>query len=232
MSRRLRNREEAGQMLADRLTAYRESPDVVVLALPRGGVPVGFEIARALRAPFDVFIVRKLGVPGHAELAMGAIATGGMQYVDRDLISALHIPDAAVKGVVQTERAELLRREKAYRGERPPLDLHGRTVILVDDGVATGASLHAAIDALRKLSPARVVVAVGVAPLSTWQELRTRADEVVCLLTPQEFWAVSLLYEEFPEVSDEEVCRLLEASGKPASLVASGGRGTPERHSV
>ncbi len=232
MIRRLQNREEAGRMLAERLTAYREVPDVVVLALPRGGVPVGFEIARGLRAPFDVFIVRKLGVPGYPELAMGAIATGGMQYVDRELVSALHVPEAAVKAVVQRERAELQRREKTYRGERPPLGLHGHTVILVDDGVATGASLRAAIGALRKLNPARVVVAVGVAPLSTWQELRNQADEVVCLLTPQEFWAVSLLYEEFPEVSDEEVCRLLEASGKLASPVASGGGRAPERHSV
>lgn len=232
MIRRLHNREEAGRMLAERLSAYREAPDVIVLALPRGGVPVGFEIARALRVPFDVFIVRKLGVPGYAELAMGAIATGGMQYVDRELISALHVPDAAVKDVVQKERAELLRREQAYRGGRPALDVRGRTVILVDDGVATGASLHAAIGALRKLDPARVVVAVGVAPLSTWQELRTCADEVVCLLTPQEFWAVSVLYEDFGEVSDEEVCRLLEASEKPAGLVASAGSSTPKRHSV
>jgi putative phosphoribosyl transferase len=232
MIRRLRNREEAGRLLAERLAAYREAPDVVVLALPRGGVPVGFEIARALRVPFDVFIVRKLGVPGYAELAMGAIATGGMQYVDRELISALHVPEAAVKDVVQKERAELQRREKAYRGERAPLDVRGRTVILVDDGVATGASLHAALGALRKLDPARIVVAVGVAPLSTWQELRTRADEVVCLLTPQEFWAVSLLYEDFGEVSDEEVCHLLEASEKPAGLVASEGTSTPKRHSI
>src|SRR5208282_3849522 len=154
MIRRLQNREEAGRMLAERLAAYREVPDVVVLALPRGGVPVGFEVARALRAPFDVFLVRKLGVPGHRELAMGAIATGGMQYVDRELTSALHIPDAAIQDVVEKERSELQRREKAYRGERPALDLQGRTVILVDDGVATGASLHVAISALRKLSPA------------------------------------------------------------------------------
>src|SRR5208282_5526204 len=232
MIRRLQDRSEAGRLLAERLSAYRESPEVVVLALPRGGVPVGFEIARALGAPLDVFIVRKLGVPGHPELAMGAIATGGMRFLDRDLVSALHIPDAAVQGVVEKERTELERRESAYRGERAALDLQGRTVILVDDGVATGASLHVAINALRKLNPARVVVAAGVAPLFTWKEIRNWADEVVCLLTPQEFWAVSLLYEEFPEVTDEEVCRLLAASKHPASLEVSGGRGAPERHRV
>jgi putative phosphoribosyl transferase len=232
MIRRLRNREEAGRLLAERLTAYRESPDVVVLALPRGGVPVGFEIARALGAPLDVFIVRKLGVPGYPELAMGAIATGGMRYVDRDLISSLHVSDSAVKSVVERERAEMQRREKAYRGDRPSLELQGRTVILVDDGVATGASLYVAIGALRKLNPGRVVVAAGVAPLSTSQEMRIWADEVVCLLTPQEFWAVSVLYEQFPEVTDEEVCRLLAASRHPASLEASASRGAPERHQV
>jgi len=163
---------------------------------------------------------------------MGAIASGGLQLLDGNLVSALHIPDGAIQAVVERERAELERRENAYRGERPALDVRGRTVILVDDGVATGASLHVAISAIRELHPSRLVVAAGVAPLSTWKEIRNWADEVVCLLTPQEFWAVSVLYEEFPELTDEEVCRLLAASKHPASLESSGGREAPERHRV
>ena len=212
--RRLRNRTEAGRMLAERLATYRKFPDLLVLALPRGGVPVGFEVARALACPLDVFLVRKLGVPGYAELAMGAIASGGMKYVDHELVSSLHITGAAVASVVEKEQKELQRRERVYRGERPPLSLESRSVILVDDGIATGASLHVAISALRRLRPSRIVVAAGVAPLATFKEMRAEADDAVCLLTPQEFWAVSLLYEEFPEVSDEDVCALLEAANQ------------------
>jgi putative phosphoribosyl transferase len=204
-----RNRSEAGRALARRLTSYAGRADIVVLALPRGGVPVAFEIARALGAPLDVFLVRKLGVPGHEELAMGAIASGGARVLDPEVLRAYGVREEDVARVTAEERRELNRREIAYRGDRPPLDPRGRTVILVDDGLATGSSMRAALAALQPLSPARVVVAVPVAPRSTVFSLQSLADEVVCLATPGHFFAVGMFYENFEQVSDEEVCDLL-----------------------
>jgi putative phosphoribosyl transferase len=216
---RLANRSEAGKLLAERLLGYKKFPELVVLALPRGGVPVACEIARALDAPLEIFLVRKLGVPGHPEIAMGAIASGGTRYIDHELIAVLRIPEAEVNRVVAIEQNELDRREKAYRAGRTPLELKGRTVILVDDGVATGASMYVVIAALRRFKPARIVVAVPVAPMCTYQELRLCADDVICLVKPEDFRAVSGFYEQFPQVGDEEVCRLLEAVQPRAAAV-------------
>jgi len=213
---RLRNRSEAGKLLAERLSTYKKFRDVIVLALPRGGVPVGFEIAQALDAPLDVFLVRKLGVPGFPQIALGAIASGGVHYLDHELVAALHVPSAAVEQVVAREREELERREEIYRAGRPPLHLEGRTVILVDDGVATGASMYVVIAALRRLKPGRIVVAAPVAPMCTYQELRICADDVVCLRMPEDFRPLSSFYEDLAQVSDSEVCRLLEAAERPA----------------
>jgi putative phosphoribosyl transferase len=177
---RYRDRRDGGKQLASRLQDYAGRPDVVVLALPRGGVPVGYEIARALSAPLDVFVVRKLGVPGHAELAMGAIATGGGRHLNHDVIDSLGIRDEVIEAAVEREQREVRRRERLYRGERPPLDVAGRSVILVDDGLATGASMQVAIEALRRQRTARIVVAVPVGAAETCTALRAYADEVVC----------------------------------------------------
>jgi len=221
MVRRLRNRSEAGKLLAERLSAYQKFPEVVVLALPRGGVPVAFEIAQALHAPLDIFLVRKLGVPGFPGISMGAIVSGGSHHLDRELTAALRVSRSEFERVLANERAELDRREKSYRGGRPPLHLEGRTVILVDDGVATSSSMYLVVAALRRQKPARVVVAAPVAPMCTYQELRLCADDVECLLTPQDLRAVSHFYEDFAEVSDDEVRRLLEAAPKPAEAVCA-----------
>ena len=204
-----RNRQDAGRALARRLTFYGGRADVSVLALPRGGVPVAFEIALALGAPLDVFLVRKLGLPGHGELAMGAVASGGTRVLDSDVLREYEVSKEAVDRVTAIERRELHRRETAYRGHRTPLYLRGRTVILVDDGLATGSTMRAALEALAPLSPARVVVAVPVAPRSTVLSLERMADEVVCLSMPEPFLAVGMFYENFEQVSDEEVCDLL-----------------------
>jgi putative phosphoribosyl transferase len=214
---RVRNRSEAGKLLAERLSAYKTFPDVIVLALPRGGVPVASEIAAGLEAPLDIFLVRKLGVPGFQEMAMGAITSGGARYVDRELTSALRISSAQVEQAVAKEQDELTRREKAYRAGRGPLDLQGRTVILVDDGLASSTSMYMVIAALRRMKPARIVVAAPVAPVCTFQELRLCADDVICLSTPEDFRAVSSFYEDFTEVSDEEVKRLLQAGAAVAA---------------
>jgi putative phosphoribosyl transferase len=209
MVNRFRDRLEAGRLLADKLTAYAGRPDVLVLALPRGGVPVGYEVARALQAPLDVFLVRKLGVPGHEELAMGAVATGGVRVLNEDIVNALRIPDYAIDAVTAREQEELARRERAYRGDRPAPDARGRTVILVDDGLATGATMQAAIAALRRQQPARIVVAVPTASPETCDALRAMVDEVVCAITPEPFHAVGRWYEDFSPTTDDEVRELL-----------------------
>jgi predicted phosphoribosyltransferase len=194
---RFRNRSEAGRLLAEKLTAYANRPNVLVLALPRGGVPVAYEVARALGAPLDVFLVRKLGVPGFEELAMGAIATGGVRILNDQIVQRLGIPLYVIDAVVAQEQQELARRERLYRGGRPPPDPHGRTVILVDDGLATGATMRAAVTALLQWQPARVVVAVPTASPETCEELRSEADDVVCAITPEPFLTVGHWYEGF-----------------------------------
>ena len=199
-------------MLGARLRSYAGRDGAIVLGLPRGGVPVAFEIAEALGAPLDVFVVRKLGVPGHEELALGAIASGGVRVVNRRVVEQLAIPPHQVEAIAAAEGRELARREQDYRGERPPRDLAGRTVILVDDGLATGATMLAAIRAVRQQRPARVVVAVPVAPHEVCEALRREAHEVVCLLTPAAFRSVGTWYDDFSQTSDDEVRALLRAS--------------------
>jgi putative phosphoribosyl transferase len=196
-------------MLATTLQEYANRDDVVVLALPRGGVPVGFEVAKALHAPLDVFVVRKLGLPGQEELAMGAIASGGVRVLNSDLLRALRIPEEVVDQITQKEQRELERREREYRDERSPIDVRGKTVILVDDGLATGSSMRVAVLALKQKGPAQVGVAVPVAPSDTCAELQSVADKVVCAVTPQPFLGVGQWYEDFSQTSDEEVRELL-----------------------
>ena len=203
-----RDRRDAGRRLAAELQAYADRPGVMVLALPRGGVPVGYEVARALGAPLDVFMVRKLGVPWHEELAMGALASGGVRVLDPDVIRETRVSEAQIAQVTADEQAELERRERQYRGNRPNPDVRGKTVIIVDDGLATGATMRAALQALGTLGPARLVVAVPVAPAETCAALRAIADEVVCVETPVGFAAVGSWYEDFSETTDEEVRRL------------------------
>jgi predicted phosphoribosyltransferase len=207
---RFNDRRDAGRELAERLSHYAGRDDVVVLGLPRGGVPVAFEVARALAAPLDVFLVRKLGLPGHEELAMGAIASGGVRVLNDDVVSATGIPEAQIAQVAARELEQLRRQEHAYRGDRPPLDVRGRVAILVDDGLATGATMRAAIAALRDQGAGAIVVAVPTAPGETCEALRREVDEVVCARTPDPFTAVGLWYRDFTPVSDEEVRDLLE----------------------
>lgn len=202
---RFRDRAEAGRALAANLRAYAGRDDVLVLALPRGGVPVGDEVARALGAPLDVFIVRKLGVPGQEELAMGAIATGGVRVLNEFVVRQLGIAGHVIDAVARREQAELERRAREYRGDRPPPEVRGRTVILVDDGLATGATMRAAAAALRRQGPARVVVAVPVAAAETCDALADEVDEVVCTLTPEPFYGVGMWYEDFAQTTDAEV---------------------------
>jgi predicted phosphoribosyltransferase len=208
--KRFKDRIQAGELLAKRLEAYAGRPDVVVLALPRGGVPVGYAVAKALNVPLDVMVVRKLGLPGHEEFAMGAIASGGEYVLNRDLLERVGMPGQMIEATARRELAELERREKLYRAGRPPLQLRGCTVILVDDGLATGATMQAAVKAVRKAEPARIVVAVPVGSPDTCREMSKEADEVVCYCTPNPFHAVGLWYEEFSQTSDEEVEKLLE----------------------
>jgi putative phosphoribosyl transferase len=204
-----KDREEAGRILANRLTKYADQTPIV-LGLPRGGVPVAFEVAKALKAPLDVYVVRKLGVPGHEELAMGAIASGDVRVLNQPVVEDLRISEAAIETETRKEQEELKRRELLYRGKRPPLDVSNRTVVLVDDGIATGSTIKAAIAALKKQKAGRIVVAVPVAPASTIDELKTEVDEVICVSTPEFFYAISLWYDEFPQTSDEEVRELLK----------------------
>ncbi len=210
MVRLFKDRHEAGQLLASKLTQYEDRPDVLVLALPRGGVPVAYEVARALRAPLDVFLVRKLGVPGHRELAMGAIASGGVRVVNDEVVHGLGIPRSAIDATTQAELRELERRERDYRGERPAPEVRGKTVILVDDGLATGSTMRAAVAALRRLEPASIVVAVPVAAPEVCESFRAEVDDIVCAATPAAFIAVGLWYENFSPTTDEEVRGLLE----------------------
>lgn len=209
-----RDRREAGQELGRRLLPACAGRDVRVLALPRGGVPVGYEVALALHAPLDVMVVRKLGIPGHPEYAMGAIASGGMRLVNDTVVRELGISSAAIEEVVRAERIELERREHRYRDDRPPPDVRGRTVVLVDDGLATGATMRVAVRALRALQPARIVVAVPVAAADTCESLRSEADEVLCARTPRSFRAVGQWYQDFSQTSDEEVGALLNQSAR------------------
>ncbi len=204
-----RDRSEAGQVLATRLMKYADRPDVLVLALPRGGVPVAFEVAKALHAPLDVFVVRKLGVPGHEELAMGAIATGDVRVINLEVVRMLNIPDAVIDAVAAREQQELLRREQLYRDDRPAPDVTDRIIILVDDGLATGSTMRAAVTALGQQHPARIVVAVPVAAPSTCEEFEAEVDEIVCAQTPEPFYGVGYWYEDFSQTSDQEVHDLL-----------------------
>jgi predicted phosphoribosyltransferase len=207
-----RNRSEAGKHLAAKLTTYADRDDVLVLALPRGGVPVAFEVAKALRAPLDVFLVRKLGLPGHEELAMGAIATGGVRVLNHDVVDYLEISDTVIDAIATIELEELERRERVYRGGRPEPDVSGKTVILIDDGLATGSTMRAAVAALRQLKPARIVVAVPVAAPQTYDEYRMGVDEIICAVTPKRFYGVGRWYRDFSQTTDEEVSDLLEQS--------------------
>ncbi|MDQ2950441.1 MAG: phosphoribosyltransferase [Acidobacteriota bacterium] len=218
-----RDRTEAGKMLAKELTAYANRNDVLVLALPRGGVPVAFEVARILNAPLDIFLVRKLGLPGHEELAMGAIATGNIRVLNRDVVSQLRIPESVINEVAERERHELARREHLYRDDRPAPDVRGKTVILVDDGLATGSTMYAAITALRQQQPARIIVAVPTAAPATCDAFRDVVDEIICAVTPEPFYSVGAWYDDFSQTTDEEVRNLLK---KAASGHASAFRGS------
>src|SRR5271165_5593136 len=203
------DRSDAGRRLAVELAPFANQPDVRVLALPRGGVPVAFEIARALHAPLDVWVVRKLGAPGIPELALGAIAPGGIELISPDIARRLRIPPEQIEAIAARERLELDRRTQAYRGNRPPIDVRGQTVILVDDGLATGATMRAAIAALRRLEPARIVVAVPVAAPSVCQQVAGEADQFLCLFTPPDLDSVGQWYDDFSQTSDAEVNDLL-----------------------
>lgn len=216
-----KDRRFAGQVLAKELAAYANRSDVLVLGLARGGVPVAFEVAKALNAPLDTLVVRKLGVPDQEELAMGAIASGGVRIVNKNIINLVKISDEVIARVAVQEERELERRERLYSGNRPLRNLQGRTVILVDDGLATGATMWAAIMAVRKQQPAQIVIAVPVAASETCQELETEVDKIVCVSTPNPFYSVGLWYEDFPQTTDEEVRDLLAKAaknGEPISL--------------
>lgn len=209
MTLRFRDRRDAGRRLAAKLAGYADRPDVLVLALPRGGVPVAYEVAQALHAPLDVFMVRKLGVPGHEELAMGAIASGGIFVLNDDVVRELRIPASVIDGVIAREQQELARRERLYRGDRPPPEVRDHIVVLIDDGLATGATMRAAAAALRRQKPARLVIAVPIAARATCEDLRHDADEIICAATPEPFHAVGLWYQDFSPTTDEEVRDLL-----------------------
>jgi predicted phosphoribosyltransferase len=209
-----RDRSQAGRYLATKLSHYAKQADTVVLALPRGGVPVGFEVAKTLNVPLDVFIVRKLGLPGHEELAMGATATGKIRVLNEALIRSIGITDETIETVAAREEQELERRERLYRGDRPPADIRGKTVILVDDGLATGSTMRAAVLALKRQHPAWIVVAVPVAAESTCEEIKAEVDEIICAATPEPFLAVGQWYDEFAQTTDEEVQALLKHAAR------------------
>lgn len=230
MAERFHDRMDAGRKLAAELSDYADRPDVRVLALPRGGVPVGYEVACALRAPLDVFLVRKLGLPGHEELAMGAIASGGIVVLNQDVVQALHISNGVIEKVVDAERRELERRERSYRGDRPLPEIAGNTVIVVDDGLATGSTMQAAIAALKQEQPRSIVVAVPVAAPEICDAFRSEVDDVVCVLTPEPFQAVGLWYDDFSQTTDEEVHQLLGAARDCARPTSRYGVSTPVAH--
>lgn len=216
MVERFEDRTEAGQRLSESLVGFKDRPDVLVLALPRGGVPVAFEVAQALRAPLDVFVVRKLGTPGNEELAMGAIASGGIRVLNESVVSALRIPADLIDEIAERELQELERRERVYRKDRPAFDLRGRTVILIDDGIATGSTMRAAIKALKPVA-GRLVVAVPTVAYETAADLRPEVDELVALMTPTNFYAVGQWYEDFSQTTDSEVTDLLESANRRRS---------------
>ncbi len=211
-----RDRRAAGRALAEKLARHAGRPEVLVLALPRGGVPVAYEVATALGAPLDVFLVRKLGAPGREELAMGAIASGGVRVLNTDVVNHLGIPAEEIDLATAREQQELERRERAYRDDRPPPAVRDRIVILVDDGLATGSTMRAAVAALRQQGPGRVVVAVPVGAPETCQEFQAEADEVVCARAPEPFYAVGIWYEDFSQTTDEEVFALLAHAPRQA----------------
>jgi putative phosphoribosyl transferase len=223
------DRNDAGQKLAAALERYAHCPNLLVLGLPRGGVPVAYEVARSLGAPLDVFLVRKLGVPGNEELALGAIASGGIRVLNKRVIDSFRIPLRQIESIDAAERMEMNRREKAYRDDRPPIDLKGRTVILVDDGLATGSTMKAAVAAIRSRGPAHIVVAVPVAPRPTADDIRERVDDFVCVDAPERFYAVGQWYIDFREVTDEQVRELMAraesftAPGRSAPVNLSAG---------
>jgi putative phosphoribosyl transferase len=206
------NRTAAGQQLAENLLLYADRPDVLVLGLPRGGLPVAYEVARVLHAPLDICLVRKLGVPGYKELAMGAIASGGVQVLNDDVVAGLQISQQDIEKVAVRELKELQRRDRAYRGDRPQPAIADRTVILVDDGMATGSSMRSAIAALKPQHPSALIVAIPVAAQEACKMLKTEVDKVVCLMTPKPFHAIGLWYKDFPQTTDKEVCELLAQS--------------------
>ena len=220
---RFRDRTDAGRQLAERLAAYVNRSDVLVFALPRGGVPVAFEVARALGAPLDVFLVRKLGVPGHEELAMGAVATGGVRVLNDEIVHGLGIQESEIEAVVARELQELARRERLYRGGRPAPEAEAKTVILVDDGLATGATMRAAVRALKQQHPARIIIAVPTASPDSCEALKTEADEVVCVVTPEPFFAVGYWYDDFAQTTDAEVRDMLARNQSRDASPRSGG---------
>ena len=221
MSARFQNREEAGRILAAKLMLYANRPDTLILALPRGGVPIGYEIARALNLPLDVIIVRKLGVPGHEELAMGAIASGGVRVLNRSVIESLRIPPDSLEAVEKREALELMRCEATYRGNRQPASVKGKTVILVDDGVATGSTMRVAISALREQHAGRIIVATPVAPPTVCWEMEALVEDFVALVMPEDFFGVGQWYGDFTQVSDDTVYELLRKGAKLQPMVAT-----------
>jgi putative phosphoribosyl transferase len=228
MSHLFTDRRAAGRRLAEELDAYRHTAKLLVLALPRGGVPVAYEVARALNAPLDVFLVRKLGVPGHEELAMGAIAAGGVRILNRGVVRALRISEERIDAVAEAEMKELQRRDHEYRGALPPADVAGRTVILIDDGLATGSTMRAAAAAVSARHPARLVIAVPVGARESCTSLLDAADEVVCVETPDPFYGVGMWYEHFSQTTDDEVRELLQRSRALASGSSHPAQGLPD----
>lgn len=214
-----RNRADAGRVLAGKLRAWKDRSDVIVLALPRGGVPVGFEVARHLHAPLDVFVVRKIGAPGQEEFAIGAIATGGVRVINAEAVRMLGLSPQVVDALAQRELRELERRERVYRGDRPPPPVRGRAVILVDDGLATGSTMRAAAQALRQQDPTEIIIAVPVAPAASCEEFRPLVDDIVCAVTPEPFFAVGQWYADFSQTTDDEVHELLESAGRERQAV-------------
>ena len=221
MTTQFKNRSEAGQALVTRLMSFANRSDVLVLALPRGGVSVAAEVAKQLNAPLDVFVVRKLGLPGHPELAMGAIATGGVRVFNGDVINSFRIPDEVINAVTAEEYEELLRRERVYRDELPPPEVQGKTVIIVDDGIATGSTMIAAVAALRQLGAGRIVVAAPVIARSTFYLIHNAADEAAAVITPKEFYGVAQWYQDFSQTTDEEVQALLAETNNRVQAVAA-----------